>query len=94
MKKKQKILNTMNTEEVTLDDFQKTAKQYFSNLAITWNSGNFSILVASNDKQNFEEFINAMDSPYIPEEYQYLFGLPIQLIRKARIEFRRHGHDS
>lgn len=94
LKKKQKILNTMNTEEVTLDDFQKTVKKYFSNLAITWNSGNFSILVASNDKQNFETFINAMDSPYIPKEYQYLFGLPIQLIGKARIKFRRHGHDS
>lgn len=94
LEKRKKILNTMNTEEVTLDRFQKTAKKYFSNVAITWNSGNFSILVASNDKQNFESFINAMDKPYIPKDYQYLFGLPIQLVGQAHIEFRRHDYDS
>ncbi|NTF63371.1 class I SAM-dependent methyltransferase [Agrobacterium rhizogenes] len=65
------VLTIMNQNEVTLADMGAAVKPYFRHCYITWNSGNFYSLVASNSLPNIERFISGLIEPAIPGEYVY-----------------------
>ncbi|NTH14068.1 class I SAM-dependent methyltransferase [Rhizobium rhizogenes] len=71
MAKEATVLTVMNQNEVTLDDMEAALTPYFHHSYITWNSGNFYSLVASNSLPNIERFISGLIEPAIPGEYVY-----------------------
>lgn len=71
MAKEAAVLTVMNQNEVTLDGMEAALMPYFSHAYITWNSGNFYSLVASNSLPNIERFISSLIAPAIPSEYVY-----------------------
>jgi hypothetical protein len=70
-RKEAAVLTVMNQSEVTLAEMEAAIRQYFSSCYITWNSGNFYSLVASNSSPNVERFLSNLIEPAIPEEYVY-----------------------
>lgn len=65
------VLTIMNQNEVTLADMQAALSPYFRHSYITWNSGNFYSLAASNSLSNIERFLSGLIEPAIPDEYVY-----------------------
>ncbi|MEI9405689.1 class I SAM-dependent methyltransferase [Mesorhizobium sp. Cs1330R2N1] len=70
-KKKAAVLNTMFGNEVTVADMGEAIHKHFSHCALTWNSGNFYCLAASNSQENLNRYVSQMASPAIPHEYVY-----------------------
>lgn len=50
----------MDNGEVSLLEFKQELVKSFHYAVITWNSGNFYTIVASNSKKNIEKFISYM----------------------------------
>ncbi|MER5717538.1 hypothetical protein [Streptomyces sp. NPDC002132] len=79
--KREKILTHMERMEVTIEEMKDALACHFSAAAITWNSGNFYTVAASNDRERLREFVSAHSTPAIPDHFQYgelprpLFGL-------------------
>ncbi|MCX5265947.1 hypothetical protein OOT09_18870 [Streptomyces sp. NBC_00199] len=79
--KRERILTHMERMEVTIDEMRDALSCHFSAAAITWNSGNFYTVAASNDRERLREFVSAHSAPAIPDQFQYgelprpLFGL-------------------
>lgn len=46
---------------------------------MTWNSGNFYSLAASNARENLDLYLSRMAPAAIPHEYVYDTGLPREL---------------
>jgi len=69
--KRNTVLSIMNQNEVTLHDMGNAIKQTFRHCHVTWNSGNFYSLVASNSTANIERFLSHLIGPAIPHEYVY-----------------------
>ncbi|WP_027146586.1 class I SAM-dependent methyltransferase [Mesorhizobium sp. WSM3626] len=94
-KKNEVILKRMNLNETTLNDISSALAAYFKYGCVTWNSGNFYTLAASNSADNLQRLISAMAPPCIPNEYVYieapasLPGLAVELP-----PFRSLGHPS
>ncbi len=65
------VLNTMHECEVTLSDMANAVTAHFSHCVVTWNSGNFYGLAASNDAGNLSRYLTSMLQPAIPVEYVY-----------------------
>ncbi|NEI73970.1 class I SAM-dependent methyltransferase [Rhizobium lusitanum] len=72
------ILNRMNLNEVTLSEMGEAIGRHFQYACITWNSGNFYAVAASDDADNLADLVGRMCEPCIPEEYVYE-GLPLSL---------------
>ncbi|TPL46531.1 class I SAM-dependent methyltransferase [Mesorhizobium sp. B2-4-6] len=70
-KKKAAVLNTMFGNEVTLAAMAEAIHQHFSHCVLTWNSGNFYSLTASNSEENLNRYVSQMGNPAIPHEYVY-----------------------
>lgn len=70
------VLGTMFDSEVTLAQMSEAIRTRFRYCAMTWNSGNFYSLAASNAKENLERYLYQMEEPAIPYEYVYDSGLP------------------
>ena len=66
------ILKRMNKNESTLKVMAAAVSDHFAHCYITWNSGNFYTLAASNSMQNLSRLISSMVPPCIPNEYVYL----------------------
>lgn len=85
--KRETILQKMNLNEVTLETMACTIGEHFSHACITWNSGNFYTIAASNDADNLHALVGKMCEPCIPSEYVYeelpgaLAGFPNTLPR-------------
>ncbi|MGZ9719098.1 class I SAM-dependent methyltransferase [Rhizobium miluonense] len=79
MAKKAKVLTVMNRNEVTLAAMSDAVKRCFRHCYVTWNSGNFCTLVASNSLSNIERFMSGLIKPAIPTEYVYE-TLPLLLV--------------
>lgn len=75
-KKKSAVLDTMFNNEVSLAQMSDAIRSRFRYCAMTWNSGNFYSLAASNAKQNLERYLGQMEEPAIPHEYVYDTTLP------------------
>ena len=54
-------------------------QRYFQHCSITWNSGNFYTLVASNNQLNLDRFVAGLGAPAIPKEFEYEDNLPRSL---------------
>lgn len=65
------VLNTMHESEATLPDMADAIYAHFSHCIVTWNSGNFYGLAASNDADNLGRYLTSMLQPAIPVEYVY-----------------------
>jgi hypothetical protein len=70
-RKEASVLTVMNRNEVTLGEMEAATRQYSRHCHITWNSGNFYSLVASNSLPNIERFLSNLIKPAIPNEYVY-----------------------
>ncbi len=70
-RKTELVLNTMHACEVTLAEMASAVHLYFKHCVVTWNSGNFYGLAASNDGHNLGRYLSAMVQPAIPLEYVY-----------------------
>ncbi|MGN6448448.1 MAG: class I SAM-dependent methyltransferase [Brucella intermedia] len=70
-KKREAILQRMNLNEVSLENMAFAIGEHFSHACITWNSGNFYTIAASNDADNLHALVGNMCEPCIPNEYVY-----------------------
>lgn len=70
-RKKTAVLGKMFDNEVTLAQMSSAIGNRFRYCAVTWNSGNFYSLAASNAKENLDRYLDQMDGPAIPLEYVY-----------------------
>lgn len=75
-KKQSGVLDTMFNNEVTLTQMSDSIRARFRYCAMTWNSGNFYSLAASNAKENLDRYLYQMEDPAIPHEYVYDISLP------------------
>lgn len=78
------VLTRMDGNEVTLAKMAATLKQFFLKCSITWNSGNFYSLVASNNRANLDSFVNKLSRPALPNEYIY-DELPCELFSQSSL---------
>jgi hypothetical protein len=74
-KKKAAVLTTMFNNEVTLEEMSAAVRTHFKHSVVTWNSGNFFSLAASNRKENLDRYAAQMERPAIPCEYVYQASL-------------------
>lgn len=70
-RKKTAVLGTMFNNEVTLEEMARAVSAHFNYCIMTWNSGNFCSLAASNNKENLDLYVSQMPGPAIPHEYVY-----------------------
>ncbi|MBO9111879.1 MULTISPECIES: class I SAM-dependent methyltransferase [Rhizobium/Agrobacterium group] len=70
-RKKINVLETMNLNEVTLDEMRSVLREVFSYAYIIWNSGNFYSIAASNSLRNLDLFVSCFGPAAIPSEYSY-----------------------
>lgn len=70
-KKKADVLKTMFNNEVTLEEMFHATGTHFNHCVMTWNSGNFCSLAASNNRENLNLYLSQMAAPAIPNEYVY-----------------------
>lgn len=73
--KKTAVLTTMFNNEVTLEEMSRAVGTHFKHCVMTWNSGNFCSLAASNSRENLNLYVSQMADPAIPHEYVYEAGL-------------------
>ncbi|MGT2468029.1 hypothetical protein ACVOMV_29340 [Mesorhizobium atlanticum] len=65
------VLKTMFNNEVTLEEMFHATGMHFNHCVMTWNSGNFCSLAASNNRENLNLYLSQMAAPAIPNEYAY-----------------------
>ncbi len=65
------VLNTMRDSEVTLVELADAIYSRYTHCVVTWNSGNFYGLAASNSTDNLRRYMSSMVQPAIPAEYAY-----------------------
>ena len=70
-RKTRQVLTTMHDNEVTLAAMAKAVYAHFRHCVITWNSGNFYGLAASNSADKLERYLSLLVQPAIPLEYVY-----------------------
>lgn len=70
-RKKTAVLGTMFNNEVTLEEMARAVSAHFNHCIMTWNSGNFCSLAASNSKENLDLYVAQMPAAAIPYEYVY-----------------------
>lgn len=86
--KKDQVLTYMNNGQVTISEFTTALLKIFQYAIITWNSGNFYSIYASDSKDNLIKFLNKMSKPLIPEEYVYK-KLPTPLVGFSNIDIEK-----
>ena len=79
--KEDEVLTRMNDNEVTLGELAEVLANAFAESYITWNSGNFYTVAASNSARNLKRLISKMGRPALPREYVYQ-ALPHELFAK------------
>jgi hypothetical protein len=69
--KRSTILRHMQEQEVSLSELTSVLRRHFSAAVVTWNSGNFYTIAASNNHSGLADLVNAMIEPAIPDEFCY-----------------------
>lgn len=69
--KKDEVVATMSTLQVDLDTTASALASFFRYAVLTWNSGNFYTIVASNSRTSILELVSLMLKPAIPPAYCY-----------------------
>ncbi len=67
--KRAQILNSMENHQVTLEELAASISKSFDYVVVTWNSGNFHTVIASNNLENLKKFCGFMPPPVIPKEF-------------------------
>jgi hypothetical protein len=81
--KRAAILERMELQQVCLHDLTIALKKLFAAAIVTWNSGNFYTVAASNSVTNLIDLVGNMLEPAIPAEFSYemlprkLFGVNV-----------------
>lgn len=70
--KAEHVLSVMHQNQVTLDQMKEALSLHFKHVAVTWNSGNFYALAASNCSDNLRSYLADMSPVAIPREYLYV----------------------
>jgi hypothetical protein len=70
-RKSKLVLSTMHDCEVTLEEMANAVYAHFRYCVVTWSSGNFYGLAASNSQENLRRYLSLMVHPAIPAEYVY-----------------------
>ncbi|WP_234942450.1 hypothetical protein J4T85_034395 (plasmid) [Sinorhizobium medicae] len=93
-RKNAEILSIMNKNENTIPEMAEAVDQHFRHAYITWNSGNFYTITASNSAENLSRYICSMVPPCIPNEYVYT-GTPQSLLNPVipDLQFRGYGRN-
>ncbi len=86
--KRNAIVSQMDSQLVTLEELADAVSGFFRNVIVTWNSGNFYTLAASNSELRLHRFAEALTAPAIPPEFLYE-DLPLVLCAPAS---SRHPH--
>lgn len=88
--KREKILNTMESGQITLDELTSAISIQFKFSLNVWNSCNFNLVIASNNQNNLEKFVSHMTYPCMPDDFCFE-EIPQILLGKqniAKVEFR------
>jgi hypothetical protein len=67
--KRSLVVARMNENEVTLEQMSYVLSGLFSHCFVTWNSGNFYTVAASNSATNLRRFLAKLCAPALPKEY-------------------------
>jgi hypothetical protein len=70
------VLSIMHENQVTLEEAMAALRLHLRYAAVTWNSGNFYALAASNSQDNLKGYLAAISPAAIPSEYLYISGSP------------------
>jgi hypothetical protein len=70
--KRSSILQHMQGGQVKLEELAEGIAHTLPHVAVTWNSGNFHVLVAGKNPRRVAEFCRLMTPPCIPAEYIYM----------------------
>ncbi|WP_245506667.1 class I SAM-dependent methyltransferase [Rhizobium sp. PP-F2F-G48] len=70
-RKARDVLSTMYGGEITLSEMATAILSLFQYCMITWNSGNFYGLAASDSEENLYRYLSSMIAPAVPGEYVY-----------------------
>lgn len=65
------VLRSMENMQVTLDELAYALSRHFRAAVITFNSGNFYNIAASNNTDKLAELISCMTPPLLPTEYSH-----------------------
>lgn len=65
------VLAKMHENEVSLSEMARAVYAHFKYCVVTWNSGNFYGLAASNNSEILERYLSHLVEPAIPREYTY-----------------------
>jgi hypothetical protein len=90
--KEEEVLTQMNENEVTLEEITAVLRDVFLECFVTWNSGNFYTLAASNSPNNLKRLVSKMGRPALPAEYTYS-ELPFRLYDRVRLASPRKPSD-
>lgn len=80
-RKAETVLKTMHDSEVTLAQMAQAVYAHLKYCVVTWHSGNFYGLAASNSLENLSRYLSLMAQPAIPQEYAYPPGPFTELAR-------------
>lgn len=69
--KKTSVLRDMEKGQVTLEALTAAIGETFAQAALVWNSGNFHLVLASNDRTNLERFVAGLTPPVVPAAFCY-----------------------
>jgi hypothetical protein len=78
-KKKDEILNTMTNCQVDMQTTISALRSFFRYSVLTWNSGNFYMIMSSNSRASMLEFVSLLLKPAIPPAYCYQ-QLPLAVV--------------
>lgn len=69
--KKVNIVNDMDNNLATLDEFRECIADEFSFAVMIWNTGNFYKIAASNNLENLRNFVRCLTPSAIPDEFNH-----------------------
>jgi hypothetical protein len=67
--KRSSIVAEMNSQLVTLNQIREALESVFSYGLMTWNSGNFYVIIASDDPDAITNLCSSLVKPAIPDRY-------------------------
>jgi translation initiation factor 1 (eIF-1/SUI1) len=65
------IVREMNSQLITLNQVSKDLQQVFSSGMVTWNSGNFYVIIAGDDPEAILQLCDCLVKPAIPTQFIY-----------------------
>lgn len=85
--KKRTIVEGMDRQLVTLEEYKSDLSGLFSDAVIIWNSGNFFTVAASNDADRLSSFIAHLAPPAIPDTFRYV-DLPRAILNESHATYK------